>query len=372
MNVAVIYPEPLPSKKARSISVFNLAYFLAEIAPVYLFVEKTKNFSVEKIFAFYGKKPNALQIIPVGKKRLGIRSNRFFNANLLKLLKQRSIDTVYVRHLKVASFLLENRQDFKVLFEIHEMFHESCNDNKKIQKLKKQEALIYQKSDALVFINETLKAHVLEVFQNIAQSHLIAYLGFTAPPEMPGKAGIDTQNIYYIGNFYDWKGVDTVVESLQYLEGINAVLIGDDSGGSADMIRSRMEELGLGKRVVFAGFKPQNEIYALLLQDYKIVLVPNKNSQFAKFTSPLKLFEYMGTKNIIVASDIQTVLEITNSGESVYLFKAGEPKSLADCVKSILDNTKDAAEKADRAYASSKAFTWEGRARKIYRFLFGL
>lgn len=353
-KIAYIYPEELPSKKARAISVVNTANALANISNTSLFIASG---TPEIIFKNYSLDDSKLTIQEIKKSYFGLKSNKFFNFNLIKELKKQNFDFIYVRHLKTAKFLLDS--GFKVIFECHEIFYKSNHKTKAI------EEFIYTHSKGLIFINDTLKHEFNNCFniKNIPQATVHNGCGFKL--EFIKKDFSQLKNIYYIGNFYPWKGIDFLIQEIANTN-LQLKIIGD--GDRKKELQTYLKENNI-TNIKFLGYKTQNDIKNILSASL-LTVIPNTPSNFSNFSSPIKLYEYLMTSNIVLASDMPTIKEIITNKENGFLFESGNSSSFKSVLEEMLsfDNT-NLQKIAKNAYQTSKQFTWEKRAENIYDFI---
>jgi glycosyltransferase involved in cell wall biosynthesis len=190
--------------------------------------------------------------------------------------------------------------------------------------------------------------------------------------ELRKKLNLPTNKkiIMYVGHLYKWKGIDVIMqtagelrENLDYL----FVLVG---GTEKDIKKYNniIDEEGL-KNIILAGHKPQDEM-PLYMKSADILLLPNVpvTKESEKYTSPIKMFEYMASKRLIAASDLPSLREILNENNSV-LFKAGIAKDLAVKIDKVLKNPDEYQDLIDKAFSDVQEYTWEKRAKKIVDFM---
>ena len=133
--------------------------------------------------------------------------------------------------------------------------------------------------------------------------------------ELPSQAearqqigwSVDAFIIGYVGRLHTIgldKGVGNLVEVLASVDGAHLALVGgpDDM---AESLRSRWQELGLPpERFIYIRQVPPAEV-PRYMRAFDICAMPHPATfQFANYTSPLKLFEYMAAGKAIVASDL--------------------------------------------------------------------
>lgn len=162
------------------------------------------------------------------------------------------------------------------------------------------------------------------------------------------------------------KGVGLLVDALAAVDGASLALV----GGPADMaegLRQRWLALGLpAGRFLFAGHVPPAEA-PLYLRAFDVCAMPHPaNRQFSRYTSPLKLFEYMAAGRAIVASDLPAWSGVVADGESALLLPPADIAAWSEAIDRLrLDSDlrqrlgKRARELAVERYA------WDVRARRI-------
>jgi len=348
MKIAYIYPEKLPSKKARSVSVINTSCELSKLTDTTLFYEK----SGKNVLKFYNLECERLNLKPISKKFI-IRSNKIFNFNLKKYLK--NFDYIYVRHLKTAEYLIKNGLD--IIFEYHEIF---STTNEKIEEL---ESFVVKNSKGLVYTNYTLKKEVEKTF-DVKKPYTIAYSGCGFQFDFIKKDFSKINEIYYIGSFQKWKGVEFLVENMRYFPNITLKIVGDgDKGNILDIIK----RFNL-KNIEFLGFKTHNEIKNIL-KEAKVTVIPNIPTIYNKYSTPIKLFEYLMSSNIVLSANMPTVKEIIKDNQNGFLFESGNNEDFVNKLKYILSlDSNKLEEMSKNAYNTGKEFTWTNRAKRIVGF----
>lgn len=173
----------------------------------------------------------------------------------------------------------------------------------------------------------------------------------------------DKKIALYIGKLDGWKGIETLCEASMYLpEDIHVAVIG---GEPDEIVRLKKDS----PTVTFLGWRPYKE-----LPDNQaaadVLVLPNsgRTEVSARFTSPLKLFTYMAAGKPIVASDLPSIREVLDD-RSAFFFAPDNARSLAETVSAVLINPLEAEERARAARTSVEKYTWDARARMIYRAL---
>ena len=117
--------------------------------------------------------------------------------------------------------------------------------------------------------------------------------------------------------------------------------------------------------------KEQTELihYQMAADVLLLLVMPNRSSS-AKFTSPLKLFEYMATGNVIFANkDSESVMEVLND-ENAILLNFDDEKNLTNALKKALKPSAQHQKVTQKALMDVKNhYTWHKRAKAIYHFM---
>jgi len=178
---------------------------------------------------------------------------------------------------------------------------------------------------------------------------------------------VDKKIVLYTGSFYtyEYKGVDILLAA--------AVLLPSDYllvliGGTRPEIEKIERENNTTNIVLVPHISHIQVAKYLAVAD--VLVLPNKKGDETseKYTSPMKLFEYMAARRPIVCSDLGSLKEILDES-SAYIFKANDFKDLARVIIESLDDVSEADRRAERAFELSKQYTWLKRAENISNFI---
>lgn len=178
----------------------------------------------------------------------------------------------------------------------------------------------------------------------------------------------DGKIITYTGSFYDhtWKGVDVLLQSLQYLpNNIQVVLVGGDSSEVCQIRKRFKSEVESGKLILRKRTSHSN--IPLYLKASDALVLPNTEGDdiSESYTSPLKLFEYMASKRPIIASSLPSIEEILNEKNAV-LVPAGSPQEIASAAERLLADSSLSNKLSEEAFKDVQKYTWKKRAERIY------
>jgi glycosyltransferase involved in cell wall biosynthesis len=237
----------------------------------------------------------------------------------------------------------------------------------KQRRLLSREAFVWRKADGYVTITKGLADELRERFGArpamavVADGARLRSAAAWAPP----ATGTDPV-VAYSGHLYPWKGVDVLIDALALLPGVRGLIVGGHPAErDTARLRARSRDLGLDARVVFAGLVPPHEV-AERLGAADVLVLPNPLTPVsARYTSPLKLFEYLAMGRPIVASDLPALREVLTDRQNALLFEPGSPAALAGAVRAVLDDPQLAAALARRARETAADYTWDRRAERL-------
>jgi glycosyltransferase involved in cell wall biosynthesis len=172
--------------------------------------------------------------------------------------------------------------------------------------------------------------------------------------------------VCYAGHLYAWKGVDVLLEALARIPDAHGLIVGGH-GAEPDLARVKAlaARLGIDSRVTFTGLVEPARVPELLRRATVLVL-PNPASAIStRYTSPLKLFEYLAAGRPIVASDLPSIREVAHDGVTALLVPPGDPDALAAAIRRLLQEPALAGRLARAAVELAPEYSWDRRAERL-------
>lgn len=180
----------------------------------------------------------------------------------------------------------------------------------------------------------------------------------------------------FIGKFHTnskEKGIPEIILSAKYL-------FDEDSSIDFMFVGGPLELLKNYEKIIFENSLPRERFIFIEKQPIRLVpyylkasdvlLMPHPWSKFyAYYISPLKLFEYMSSGRPIIASNLPSIKEVLKDRFNALLSNAGDPKSIANCIKIALSDVEMVNKITNQAYTDVKQYTWNVRAKKILEFI---
>ncbi len=177
-------------------------------------------------------------------------------------------------------------------------------------------------------------------------------------PDLDGKP-----MALFVGRFYGWKDVGILIEAATVAPDIQWYVIG---GSEADFLRVT-GLTAVPSNLKICGDKPAREVPLwVAASDTVLALGTQKNIDSWRFTSPMKVFEYMASKRPIVASRTPALLSILNESE-VYFYTPDDAADLAAKVRDAIAHKRS--DVTALAHAKALTHAWDKRAARILGFI---
>jgi glycosyltransferase involved in cell wall biosynthesis len=372
MHVVFAHHEPLDATKARWVAICRTLAAMARLTPVTWLTPD----SAARVDAYFEhelgtSRPIALSVrtLPSLRKRLGITLNGVFFRATRKAVASLKPGVLWLRSDKLAAYFAEKKDASSppLVYEAHLLGElwaldrgASANSAKKLARI---EQAVYGAAAGVAAITQGLL------------DEIIARFGFKGPTAIVPSAvdtelfrrrwsGGESNTVVYVGTLQFWKGLDTLLRALALSPTLQLRIIGDGNDKERAGLRALVRELNLESRVQFMGRLPQHQLPAVIADAACAVhALPPDHAIAARFTSPLKLFEYMALGMPIVASNLPSVREILADGVNARLFEAGNPQALSTALNEVCSNRALAGRLSAQASLDSKKFSYEARAR---------
>ena len=229
--------------------------------------------------------------------------------------------------------------------------------------------LNYRVATAIVCVSRATKDHLIRTYRVPAEKIFVIPNG-AAPNERIGeeqiidlkfRLGIDEHpTIGFIGAFYKWHGVESLIEVLSLvLEHMDVCLVLVGDGPERSAIAEQAARRGLSDNVRFAGWVPYSDVPTYLgLIDVAVAPYPPLPQPL--WFSPLKLFDYMASGKAIVASGIGQIREVIDDGETGVLVEPGNSFAMANAIVELLCDPSRRRELGENARATLETkYTWD-------------
>ena len=385
--MVIIYPvnTAFPSTRANTIQILQTANALAAAGNEVHLIAKSGTSDPSTIFEYYGisaAQSLHFHFVPAPVFFAGSKTHESLvlkrTIQILTRFKTRE-KFIFTRDPLFAEILIKLRRlfRFKVVYEAHTLFFITAKETympvawskSKEERIHKREERVFSRADGIVFISSSLKDLVQENFP-LSRPNTIVHDGTFVPSTLPENKSAGT--ICYSGQFYWWKGMSTLIESLRWVNGAILRLYGGEYSTVNDdiaLMNKVIKEHSLENKIEFRGFVVPGKIRHSIQECEVGVLPLPKNIIANRCNSPLKLFDYMANGLAVVSSDLLTIKEIIQHGETGHLVEPGNPEALAEGINYVLSNDQYRQKLITNAFKFVKRFSWEHRGIKLSEFL---
>lgn len=335
-------------------------------------------------FQFYGLPRTdgfRIHIVPTAPGR---RANRLrFLAASVRLARGTD-GLVYTRDLGLAAVLLRGRRWLRVpvVYESHGLAPvvseemprllgkpDLASSAAKIRRLDRRERQVWADASAYVTITQALADELTRRYGSRKRVFVVPDGAPPADPPIGGSpvaASAARPLAAYAGHLYPWKGVDVFVRALALAPEVDGLIVGGHPG-EPDLARvtALAHEVGVAGRLEITGLVPPAAV-AARISGASFFVVPNTASATSdRYTSPLKLFEYLRLGRAVVASDLTAIREVLVDGQTGLLVPPGDAPALASALRRLAGDPDLAARLGRAARARAADFTWAARAARL-------
>jgi len=332
-------------------------------------------------FAFYGLAPVPtlrFEVVPAASHAHAHRVRFLLSA--LEHVRRLPDALVYTRDLGLAAFLLQlpSSERPRLAYESHGVAAVMAEEMpkllgkpglepspRKLRRLDRREARVWRRAETYVTITRALAD---ELTTRYGARERVFVVPDGAAPAMPcPERPAGTRPVAaYAGHLYPWKGVDVFVRALARTPEVDGLIV----GGHPDepdlgRVQAILHMRGLADRVRLTGLVPPGVVAAQLCQADILVLPNTPSATSERYTSPLKLFEYLTIGRAIVASDLPAIREVLTDGQTARLVRAGDADALADALRELAASPATSTALGAAARALAPRYTWDARAERL-------
>ena len=177
----------------------------------------------------------------------------------------------------------------------------------------------------------------------------------------------------YTGSFVKGKGIETIIKIAKNLNNIDFHLYGNLKTLDNSL---HQEILGI-KNIILNNFVPYYKITEILPKS-KILLMPYEKKvgvlindlDVSNYISPLKLFDYLASGSIIVATKKEAYSHILKNEVNCYLVETNQVNEWCQIINKIVSKMDNEKEIQKNSIESAKNYSWLDRVQKINNFYF--
>ncbi len=382
MHLAYLDPHAVPDNCPEALQILYTVDALGALgARVTLVTPKPENIADARAILGHALSSN-VQVRHLEPRRgvwRWLRSNKPFYRMAAAALKDLKADAVLVRNLKMAEHLLRHAPEVPLFFETHELFARSYQEEHKRLNLRKHHKLaaLAQREETVYRGARGLIALTPLLIDDIRHTYGVETTAVVAPDGVDleqAQAPVSTTPhttpwLLYLGSLHPWKGVDTLIRAMPYVkQPAELHIVGGNEQRIAEL-RKLAEELDVAARVVFHGPVEPGKRFEYIHQADICLLPLTDTGLGGRYTSPLKLFEYMAAGKAIVVSDLPSMRQVLTPEQDALLVPTGEPEAFASAIERLLTEYELRKQLGKAARLSAERYTWKQRANKILEFI---
>jgi glycosyltransferase involved in cell wall biosynthesis len=263
----------------------------------------------------------------------------------------------------------------KLIYDCHEPYAETMMVRRWIPRLLRYsvsrlvafvEPVLARRMDAIVVTEDSN----VKLFQKCGRPVVVLY-NYPLLSSLDFARHSDGKTILHVGVLSEGRGAGTMIGAMkrvvQRVPEARLLLVGS-FGCPADEIeiRQMIADYGLEDAVVLVGWVPFSDLPSWFAQT-DVGLVPwQTKEKFPPQIIPTKMFEYMGSRLPVVASNRSAVRRFMDGLDCGLLVEPGDSQGFAEAIEYLLTHPAEAKEMGERGrQAVEEAYHWETEGEKL-------
>ena len=364
MRICYLANSAIPSTSANSIAIVKICEAFTELKnEVVLITTNVKN-KTEDVFDFYGirfkfkiKKIKNFNKFPLGFK--------YYLFSLISIIESLNFKPdLYITRNFFTCFLLVLFKK-KVIIELH---HDLDNESRIVKILVK-----FTK-----FLNSKYILKIVTITKGIRQEYVNKrYISEKKTIVLPSGSSIKNNfkfnlkkkefKIGYFGSLYKSRGIDLILKLSKIDKKNKYFLYGDLNQVSKSKLKIISNNLNLENHIPYKDIsKVLNKMDILLIPYVSSITVSGNVGDITKYTSPLKLFDYLCAGKMIICSDYDVFKEIIqNKKNAIFIKNYKNPYSWMNEIIKLKNQSSKQFIMSRNNYLLSKKFSLKQRAKLI-------
>lgn len=365
MNINYIAMSDIPSKNANSLQIVQMCNAMTLLGHKVNLIIPNLRKSNKSLRQFYGIK-SKFNVFEVGSKKKEIQKieNLIFPIRLI--IKNFFIkkDLIITRNLVVSFFLIFLR--IRHILELHD---DIASSGKILEKLFRNFRLLNSKSvKKIIFITHGLKKFISKKYNYDKKNFKILPDATSIINTDIHKIKNDRLKIGYFGSIYKSRGID-LISKIASRDKKNDYFIYGGNYSEFIKIKSKYKRKNLFfyPSIPYKQVKSKIEKMDVLLMPYTNKITTTGNiGNIINFTSPMKMFDYLGSAKIVLSADIPVLKEILkNNYNSILIKNYTNVNTWVNEINKIKFNQGKFLIIRKNALKTALKFTWIKRAQKF-------
>ena len=168
----------------------------------------------------------------------------------------------------------------------------------------------------------------------------------------------------YVGSFYKGKGIELIFKLAEKFEKFDFNIYGDTLGNIKN----------IPKNIKIHGYINYEKVPNVLIKS-DILLLPNADQQFGrgninitKYNSPLKMFDYLASGKIILASKRNGICEVLKHNYNSIIVNKYELNNWINEINKIMNKKYNLIKLRKNSLKTARKYTWDKRVDRILNF----
>jgi glycosyltransferase involved in cell wall biosynthesis len=283
-----------------------------------------------------------------------------FDGEVLRLA-QRNDALLYARYPRVLAHPLARK--VRTLLELHSGL--AAGDRRRVES-----GLAHGSLQGVIVISAALRDHMLSFseLKRFADRFLVAHDAVDGERFAGLVAPLDLEQIGYVGGLFQGKGMEQIARIVDLRPQLSFQVFG---GRKTEVQYWRRQVVHLRNLKLWGHVCPaqvpscMRRFGIALLPNQPVVRLPN-GDDIGRFTSPMKLFEYMAAGRAIIASDLPGLREVLHHEVNCLLAPHDDAPAWARAIDRLRSQPQLAAQLAARArWEADRYYSYRNRFRTI-------
>jgi len=364
MRVCYITNSSIPAKSANSIATVKICEAFTELKNEVMLITRNTNCKIEDIYKLYNVKFK-FQIKSLKNfKEFPLRFKYYFFSFISIIASLNFKPDLYITRNLFTCFLLVLFRK-KVIIELH---HDISHETRIVKILIRLTNYLNSKYILkIISITNSVKYEYVSKKYACENKILVLPSGSSIKNKFKFKLNKKEFKIGYFGSLYKSRGIDLIFKLSAIDKKNKYYLYGDLS----QVAKSKLNNLS--KNLKIKNYVPYNEI-PTVLDKMDILLMPYVSSitvhgnvsNITKYTSPLKLFDYLCAGKIIICSDYKVLKEIIKDKKNaIFIKNYKNPHSWKNEILKLKNQSSKQYIISKNNYSLSKKYTLKKRAELI-------
>ena len=178
----------------------------------------------------------------------------------------------------------------------------------------------------------------------------------------------------YVGSLFKGKGLEKIIELANYFPKKKFHIFGDIKTIDGTFNKLQIDSL---KNLYMHNFKSYKYIPSILMSSKYLLLpysnkvsVNSKNLEVSNFMSPLKMFDYLASGKLIIASNLKVYSHILKNNFNCLMPKKNDLESWINLIKHTTKKNKNLSYLRKNALNTASKYTWDKRIKKIHNYFY--